>query len=322
MSLSTTEEKISFVRSVFGKTRLMNDGVNAHVKCPACGSGDKKKFVIRLDNDLCHCFVCGLKARNLAPILKKYFPKYHREYCEKFLGSDLVSSPDDVEKDLEIRLPDDFALFVDPAINLGDPDIRDVLTYLKQRGMTKRDMWYFKFGVSIYNGFRRRVIFPSYDAEGNLNFYTGRDIDGDRFPKYLNASVDKKQMVFNELFIDWTEELTLVEGPFDLVKCNDNATCLLGSFLARDSLLFQKIIEHKTPILLALDPDAKTKTIKIARSLLEYDVPVRMLDHGEYEDVGAMSKKEFSRRRQDAKPWNNTQGLLAKIQSMPLGSIL
>ena len=75
-------------------------------------------------------------------------------------------------------------------------------------------------------------------------------------------------------------------------------------------------------VLLALDPDAKTKTIKIARSLLEYDVPIRMLDHGEYEDVGAMSKKEFSRRRQDAKPWNNTQGLLAKIQSMPLGSIL
>jgi len=129
-------------------------------------------------------------------------------------------------------------------------------------------------------------------------------------------------MVFNELFIDWSSELTLVEGPFDLVKCNDNATCLLGSFLARDSLLFQKIIEHKTPVLLALDPDAKIKTIKIARSLLEYDVPVRMLDHGEYDDVGDMTKQEFSRRRKDAKSWNNTQGLLAKIQNMTLGSVL
>ena len=188
--------------------------------------------------------------------------------------------------------------------------------------MTRRDMWYFKFGVSVFNGFRRRVIFPSYDAEGNLNFYTGRDIDGDRFPKYLNAPVDKKEMVFNDLFIDWDKEVALVEGPFDLVKCNDNATCLLGSFLARDSLLFQKIIEHKTPILLALDPDARLKTIKIARSLLEYDVPVRMLDHGEYDDVGDMTKQEFLRRRQDAKPWNNTQGLLAKIQNMSLGSIL
>jgi len=322
MSLSTTEEKVSFIRAVFGKTRLMNDGINAHVSCPECAKGDKKKFVIRLDNDLCHCFVCGLKGRTLAPILKKYFPKYYREYCEKFLGTDMASSPDDVEKDLEARLPDDFTLFVDPSINLVDPDIRDVLTYLKRRGMSKRDMWYFKFGVSIHNGFRRRVIFPSYNAEGDLNFYTGRDIDGDRFPKYLNAAVDKKEMVFNELFIDWSEELTLVEGPFDLVKCNDNATCLLGSFLARDALLFQKIIEHKTPILLALDPDAKTKTIKIARSLLEYDVPVRMLDHGEYDDVGDMTKQEFSRRRQDAKSWNNTQGLLAKIQNMTLGSVL
>ena len=102
MSLSTTEEKVTFVRSVFGKTHLMNDGINAHVKCPSCGKGDKKKFVIRLDNDLCHCFVCGLKGRNLAPILKKFFPKYHREYCEKFLGTDMVSSGEDVENEKEI----------------------------------------------------------------------------------------------------------------------------------------------------------------------------------------------------------------------------
>jgi len=116
--------------------------------------------------------------------------------------------------------------------------------------------------------------------------------------------------------------LTLVEGPFDLVKCNDNAVCLLGSFLAWDSLLFQKIISHKTPVLLALDPDAQAKTIKIARSLLEYDVPVRMLEHGVYEDVGDMTKQEFLRRRKDAKSWNNTAGLLAKIHNMPVGSIL
>ena len=322
MSLSTTEEKVAFVRSVFGKTRLMNDGINAHVKCPSCGKGDKKKFVIRLDNDLCHCFVCGLKGRNLAPILKKFFPKYYREYCEKFLGTDMVSAGEDGDNEKEICLPDDFTLFVDETINLNDPDIRDVFAYLTNRGMTQRDMWYFKFGVSLYNGFRRRVIFPSYDAEGNLNFYTGRDIDGERFPKYLNAAVDKKEIVFNELFIDWEEELTLVEGPFDLVKCNDNAVCLLGSFLARDALLFQKIIANKTPVLLALDPDAHSKTIKIARSLLEYDVPVRMLEHGEHEDVGEMTKQEFLHRREDAKPWNNTSGLLAKIQNMPVGSIL
>ena len=48
MSLSTTEEKVNFVRVVFGKARLMNDGINAHVRCPECGKGDKKKFVIRL----------------------------------------------------------------------------------------------------------------------------------------------------------------------------------------------------------------------------------------------------------------------------------
>ena len=173
MSLSTTEEKVTFVRSVFGKTRLMNDGINAHVKCPSCGDGDKKKFVIRLDNDLCHCFVCGLKGRNLAPILKKFFPKYHREYCEKFLGTDPVSSGEDAANEKEIRLPDDFTLLVDEAINLNDPDIRDVFTYLTNRGMTRRDMWYFKFGVSLYNGFRRINFFLPERTIGSKRFRDG-----------------------------------------------------------------------------------------------------------------------------------------------------
>ena len=41
--------------------------------------------------------------------------------------------------------------------------------------------------------------------------------------------------------------MTLVEGPFDMVKCDDNATCLLGSHLPVNSLLFQKLIQNKTP---------------------------------------------------------------------------
>ena len=69
----------------------------------------------------------------------------------------------------------------------------------------------------------------------------------------------KKQIIFNELNIKWDEELTIVEGPFDLTKSNFNTTCLLGSSLNESYELFKKIVKNKTPVLLGLDPDAMTK---------------------------------------------------------------
>ena len=68
-------------------------------------------------------------------------------------------------------------------------------------------------------------------------------------------------IIFNELNIDWSKELTIVEGPLDLIKTNDNATCLLGSSLTEDMLLFQKIVANKTNIKLALDSDIFSKSL-------------------------------------------------------------
>ena len=43
-----------------------------------------------------------------------------------------------------------------------------------------------------------------------------------------------------------------------------------------DSLLFQRIVENQTPIILILDQDAKTKALKIAKDLYNYSVSVRI----------------------------------------------
>jgi hypothetical protein len=128
--------------------------------------------------------------------------------------------------------------------------------------------------------------------------------------------------VFNEINIDWNEELTLVEGPFDLMKCNDNATCLLGSGLARDALLFNKIVENKTPIVLALDADMKNKTMSLAKRLHEFDIQVRILKTDGFEDVGEMSKKQFLERKAAASAWMPFDNLKFKISNLATGSII
>ena len=57
--------------------------------------------------------------------------------------------------------------------------------------------------------FSNRVIIPSYDEDGKLNFFVGRDIY-DSPMKYKNSSTTKDVVGF-ELFINWNEPIVLCE---------------------------------------------------------------------------------------------------------------
>ena len=85
--------------------------------------------------------------------------------------------------------------------------------------------------------------------------------------------------------------LVLCEGVFDMIKCGENSTPLLGSELNEMSLLFNKIVANRTPIILALDSDARKKMFKIYNKLIEYDIDVKVLDV--ITDPGDMSREDF-----------------------------
>jgi len=109
----------------------------------------------------------------------------------------------------------------------------------------------------------------------------------------------------------------LVEGVFDLIKCNDNAAAILSSDLPSRFLLFQKIIENKTPIILALDPEAEKSSWRIAARLSEFDIPVRILKlKPNQEDVGALTKSEFNDLLEDATIFNMGYLLRSKISKL------
>lgn len=316
-------DKLLFIKRTFGSYEKGRDGQNVAVKCPNCKEANKKKLAIRLDDDRINCWVCGLRGR-LIGVLKRFRSRaVLKEYIEKFAGRNINLFLDDSEDEIPpIKLPERFRLLA-PRLHDDDPTIRWAFGYLRGRGLTERDLWYFKFGVSVDPDMHRRVIMPSFDAEGELNYYTGRTTDPKMWRKYMNCDAEKKSIVFNELNIDWSKELMLVEGPFDLVKCDCNATCLLGSSLGEDSKLFGRIYQNKTPVLLALDRDMQNKSWqRIARMLSDYDVRVRLLDLGTFADVGEMTKEQLNEAKDAAHEWDRTDALLLKIRTMQTSSIL
>ena len=163
---------------------------------------------------------------------------------------------------------------------------------------------------------------PSFDDVGDLNYFVARTIDDDENKmKYINAKVPKKGVIFNDINLNWNKELTLVEGPFDLTKCDSNSTCLLGSHFSEDYSLFQKIIKNRTDILLAMDADMTMKAQEYAKKLSSYGVNVRILALGPYSDVGEMTKQEFLLAKDRAKRWTSKDRLYHLIGSIKSGSL-
>ena len=319
--MKTQADFIEFISRAFGEYQFSKNNIN--VVCPICkktkdDSYSKKKLAIKINDSkshLVHCWVCGYKSNNLIHLLKIYKTREYLEiYLNNFLSSEdnnnintnLLLSLDDPEEEQfssvteELKLPDDFQLLAPIFQNETNPNwiAKRCFAYLKERGLLNlRDLWYWKFGISTSEENKHlwnRVIIPSFDSNGDLNYWTARTIRKNQVPKYENPGVDRTDVIFNEVNIDWNKELFLVEGPFDLCKCPENATCVLGSELNMKYKLFQKIVENNTPVILAFDPDAINKRAKVAKLFNEYSISVRIVNiPEEFEDVGAMSKNQF-----------------------------
>lgn len=317
--MHTEGQVIKFLESIFHDVKISERGKNANVSCPFCKSSnrDKKKLAIRTDNWITHCWVCGFKSKNLIPVLRVVNPSLIKDYVEFAADTLLVAEKDNEKIEETVTLPRGFIMLATLIDKDASLSARRAIAYLRKRGISDEDMWYYKFGITNEDAeYSNRVIIPSHDSEGELNFFVGRSFSNDR-ERYRNPAFKRQTIVFNELNIDWTKELTLVEGPFDLVKVNQNATCLLGKELRTEDLLFQKIIANNTPIVLSLDSDAQKFSRNIAHLLLSYEIPTRQvhLPKG-CKDPGEMNHTDFLELLKSATVVSELELLREKIYSL------
>ena len=124
--------------------------------------------------------------------------------------------------------------------------------------------------------------------------------------KYWSPTVPdgyKADCIFNELYIDWSQPIVLVEGFFDAMKAK-NAIPLFGSFLNERYSVFQKIIRNNVPVYLALDADANKKAYEIGDLFMSYDADVYFVDVSPFKDIGEMTKEQFLKKMDDAVPFS------------------
>lgn len=221
----------------------------------------------------------------------------------------LFSKKTDVVIKNNLTLPNEFVSLANKKLPKAS---KIAINYLESRGLTKQDMIRWKIGYCTTGKYASRIVFPSFDKDGDLNYFVTRAYDNS-WKKYLNPRA-QRDIVFNHLYLDFSKSITIVEGVFDAVVAGDNAVPLLGSTLTERSNLFHEIVKNDTPVYLALDPDAKKKTDKIIKLLLKYDVEVYNVDVAPHKDVGEMTKKQFCQRKHSAEVLNLDNYLLSRIK--------
>ena len=293
------KEALKILNETLGEHRQTSKNEH-YFKCPACNHY-KHKLAVNLDKNAFHCWICDYRGRNIRRLVRRFgsyiqLQKWDgisdRTDLERF--ADLFVERSDREDKTKMELPEEFVSLC--ANNIPATGVY-ALKYLQKRGLTKDDIIRWKIGYCFSGEYRNRIIVPSFDDDGDCSYFIARSYAGDSY-KYKNPRASK-DVVFNELFVNWNEDLILTEGVFDAVVAG-NAVPILGSTLRSDAELIRKIVINDTPIYMALDPDARKKENRIIKMLLEYDIELYKIDVSGYEDVGSMPKEVFQERKNNA----------------------
>jgi len=282
-------EKIKILENILGVYYKSRD--ECLFKCPFC-EHHKRKLSINIKLNVFKCWICNTKG-GLKYLINRFASKKDRiEWSLYEQTTDLSNISDlffeqveEVKKQI-VDLPKEF-------VWLGHARLpnaaKESLVYLTERGITKEDIKYYKIGACFKGEYRRRIIFPSFDKEGNCNYFIARSYKDD-WLKYKNPPATKN-IIFNDLLIDWNKPITIVEGIFDSIKA-ENSIPIMGSTLNTKSILFQKLVEKQPKIYIGLDDDALTKSLAVINSMISYGLKVDHIDTSEIEDLGSLSKQE------------------------------
>jgi DNA primase len=310
----TTKNKtivVNVLDGALGVGSSLKGSEHAH-HCPFCHH-HKKKLQVNLETQNWHCWVCDAKGRSIKSLLKKL--NVESKEVNKIIaiyGDDDYTNTNEPEFVVKLQLPKEFLpLWKEPQ---GfEPNYKQAIHYLKERGIGKGEILKYNIGYckdGLYGG---RIIIPSYDSNGELNYFVARAFYDSIKMKYKNPPVSKNVIVF-ENQINWNEPITLVEGVFDSFSVKRNVIPLLGKFLP--TKLKEKIFETGIKdITIILDSDAVSDSTKHTDFFLKNGIRVKNIIPSE-KDAGEMGFTEVNQLIKNTEETGWDDMVLSKLNAL------
>ena len=264
---------ITLLESVLNKGKTTSND-NIAFNCPFCHH-HKKKLEIDIVTQRWHCWTCNAAGRKLVILFRKL--NVQREKISKLiqLVDEVEYKPSKTSTDTPVlHLPEGYR----PLWELQEmsPEFRNAIHYLKGRGIGIHDILKYRIGYCRKGSYKGKIIIPSYDANGSLNYFVARAYYTEDKWKHKNPPASKDIVGF-ELHINWNMPIILVEGAFDAITIKRNVIPLFGKTIS--NTLKKRIVEKGVrKIYICLDLDARKQALETAQYFMSNGLDVYFVD--------------------------------------------
>jgi hypothetical protein len=271
MSQIRGHEFHAIIKNIFGDVKGLNVSEQLQVNCIRCQereglSHPDEKFNLEINTSkrMFRCWKCEEPkfSGSLGRLIRMYGSHVDYEMYKAYAGvfSDYAQTEDEKEY-VQIKLPDEMILF--SQMESGNLEHFEAYSYLvTERKITRDIILKYRLGFCTTGKYEKRIIIPSYDIYGEINYFVGRSYNPkEKKKKYLNPFADKDRIIFNEGFVNWDSTVYLVEGAFEMLSFPINIIPMLGKTLS--TTLFMKLKEIKPDVVVLLDPDAYKNAIDL-----------------------------------------------------------
>lgn len=278
--------------------------------CPKGCHSKKRKLQINIEKNQGHCWVCDDRGSALY-FIKKYGTRQQAKRYAKTLG--VVLSKDN-EKSLNISYPEGYKFLLDAK---NEPLGKIAYSYVKDElNLPDNIILQNRLGICSLGKYANRLIFLSYNEKGDLNYYLGRSLLDTYYKKYLNCNIEKKRIVFNELYINWSKPIILVEGVKASLKHwkISNIIPMNGSPILNSTykLFYDIIINGVKEVFVAFDKEAYLKSIETMNKIQSCGISVKFVNLLKQPDE--ISTDDFKHALTTAKPFSNFDYLIEKVR--------
>ena len=281
--------------------------------CPFCNH-HKQKLQVNTETQKWHCWTCNSGGKKLTSLLRKLDVdrKTISIIREIYGDSNYTPQQEDAETKVYISLPKEYISLNEEPVGFN-PEYKHAIHYLNERGISQKDIVKYNIGYCKDGLYARRVIIPSYNTDGSLNYFVSRSYYPEEKMKYKNPPISKNIICF-ESQVNWNEPIILCEGVFDAITIKRNAIPLLGKFPSKQ--LVEKIfMSGVNDIIISLDNDAINEALKAAEYFRKNGIHIKMM-YLKDKDASEMGYEKFYEELKKTKEFTSEELLLNKINSL------
>lgn len=169
---------------------------------------------------------------------------------------------------------------------------KHAMKYLEGRGITPSEIVKYEIGYCEEGIYKHKIIVPSYDSDGKLNYFVGRSFYETNH-KHKNPDVSKDVVGF-EMMVNWDLPIVICEGVFDAMAIRMNTIPLFGK--SPQSKLQTEIIRRGVEkVYIVLDSDAFKNALRFAETLMNGGITVYVVELGD-SDPSEMGFDEINKK--------------------------